>query len=134
MNYWLVKSEPSVYSYDQLITDGVTMWDGVRSYAARLHLKGMKKGDTVLFYHSNEGKEIVGIAKVAKEYYPDPAAGEEDWVAVDIKPFKKLKSPVSLVQVKNDKRLKNIALVTIPRLSVMPLKQEEYETILEMGS
>ncbi len=134
MNYWLVKSEPNVYSFDQLIADGNTIWDGVRNYAARNHMKLMKKGDSVLFYHSNEGKEIVGIAKVSKEHYHDPSAGEEDWVVVELKPFKKLKKTVSLMQIKNDHRFSKIPLVTIPRLSVMPASEAEFTAILEMGS
>ena len=134
MKYWLVKSEPSVYSFDQLITDGSTVWDGVRNYAARNHMKLMKKGDSVLFYHSNEGKEIVGIAKVAKEHYHDPTAGEEDWVVVELKPIKKLKKTVTLAQIKNDIRLNKISLVTIPRLSVMPASEAEFTAILEMSS
>ncbi len=134
MTYWIVKSEPSVYSFDQLIADGNTIWDGVRNYAARNHMKLMKKGDSVLFYHSNEGKEIVGIAKVSKEHYHDPSAGEEDWVVVELKPFKKLKKTVSLMQIKNDHRFSKIPLVTIPRLSVMPASEAEFTAILEMGS
>ena len=134
MNYWLVKSEPEVFSFDRLLSEGNTVWDGVRNYAARLHLRAMKKGDLVLFYHSNVGKEIVGIAKVAKEHYQDPTAGEEDWSAIDLIPFKKLKKPVTLTQIKSTKQLMNIALVTIGRLSVMPIKADEYKTILDLGS
>ena len=134
MNYWLVKSEPDVYSFDQLLSEGSTVWDGVRNYAARLHLRAMKKGDHVFFYHSNVGKEIVGIAKVSKEHYHDPTAGDEDWSAIDLIPFKKLKKPVTLTQIKNTKQLVNIALVTIGRLSVMPIKADEYKTILKLGS
>src|SRR3954468_16328356 len=104
MAYWLVKSEPAKYSREQFEKDGHTFWDGVRNYAARNHLKAMKKGDQVLWYHSNEGLEIVGIAKVTKEAYQDPTTDEEAWVAVDLKPFKKIKKPVSLVQIKADKR------------------------------
>src|SRR5215210_4612382 len=99
---WLVKSEPDTYSWNDLVKDGSTSWDGVRNYAARIHLKAMKKGEEVLFYHSNEGLEIVGIAKVAKEYYQDPTKEDDAWVAVDLKPYKKLKKPVSLDQVKAD--------------------------------
>src|SRR5829696_10079611 len=105
MAYWLVKSEPSTYSFDHLIKDKQTTWDGVRNYAARNHLKAMKKGDQVLFYHSNEGLEIVGIAKVSKEAYQDPTTDEEAWVVVDLKPDKRLKKPVNLTQIKADKRL-----------------------------
>ncbi|MBI2730183.1 MAG: EVE domain-containing protein [Sphingobacteriales bacterium] len=134
MAYWLVKSEPFKYSWEQLEKDKQTMWDGVRNYAARLHLKAMKKGDEVLFYHSNEGVEIVGIAKVAREFYPDPTAEDDDgWVVVDLKPHKKLKKPVTLVQVKADKRLANMALVRLGRLSVQPVTEEEWKIVMEMG-
>ena len=132
MAYWLVKSEPFKYSYEQLEKDKQTFWDGVRNYAARNHLKAMKKGDQVLFYHSNEGLEIVGIAKVAKEAYQDPTT-EDDWVVVDLKPYKKIKKPVSLVQVKADKRLANMALVRLGRLSVQPVTEEEWDIIMELG-
>ena len=130
MNYWLVKSEPFKYSWEQFEKDGKAVWDGVRNYAARLHLRGMKKGDLVLWYHSNEGKEVVGIAKVVKEYYPDPTATEGDWSVVDLKPFKKLKKSVTLEQIKEDKRLKNMSLVRIGRLSVSSVTQTEFDTIL----
>ena len=133
MAYWLVKSEPSVYSWDQLEKDKQTEWTGVRNYAARLHLRAMKKGDPVFFYHSNEGLEIVGIAKVAKEAYQDPTTEDEAWVCVDIKPFKKLKKPVSLDTIKKEKRLKDMALVRIGRLSVQPVTEEEYKTILALA-
>lgn len=133
MNYWLVKSEPTVYSWDQFNDDGITVWSGVRNYAARIHLNGMKKGDPVMFYHSNVGLEVVGIAKVARVAYQDPTTTDERWVAVDIKPFKKLKKPVSLKIIKEDKRLKEIALVKIGRLSVMPLTKIEYEILLELS-
>src|SRR5215212_11213481 len=115
MAYWLIKSEPSTYSWDQFVKDGETFWDGVRNYAARNHLKAMKKGDQVFFYHSNEGLNIVGIAKVAKEAYQDPTTDEEAWVVVELKPFKKLKNPVSLQQVKGEKRLKDMALLRLSR-------------------
>ena len=133
MAYWLVKSEPSVYSWDQLEKDKQTDWTGVRNYAARIHLRAMKKGDPVFFYHSNEGLEIVGIAKVAKEAYQDPTTEDEALVCVDIKPFKKLKKPVSLDTIKKEKRLKDMALVRIGRLSVQPVTEEEYKTILELA-
>lgn len=133
MAYWLVKSEPFKYSWEQLEKDKQTMWDGVRNYAARLHLKGMKKGDEVLFYHSNEGTEIVGIAKVAKEFYPDPTTEDDAWVAVDLKPYKKIKKPVTLAQVKGDKRLANMALVRLGRLSVQPVTNEEWDIVMELG-
>jgi predicted RNA-binding protein with PUA-like domain len=133
MAYWLVKSEPSTYSYDQLIKDKNTVWDGVRNYAARNHLKAMKKNDEVLFYHSNEGLEIVGIAKVAKEAYQDPTTDDKAWVVVDLKPYKRLKSPVSLVQIKADKRLADMALVRLGRLSVQPVTEAEWKVIMEFA-
>src|ERR1044072_9145544 len=116
MNYWLVKSEPSVYSWDQLVKDGETGWEGVRNYAARNHLRDMKKGDEVFFYHSNEGLEIVGIAKVSKEAFQDPTTDEPAWLSVNLKPFKKLKKPVPLSAMKADKRLKEFPLIRIGRL------------------
>ena len=133
MAYWLVKSEPFKYSYEQLEKDKQTFWDGVRNYAARNHLKAMKKGDQVLFYHSNEGLEIVGIAKVAKEAYQDPTTDEHAWVVVDLKPYKRIKKPVSLEQVKADKRLKDMALVRLGRLSVQPVTEDEWNVIMELG-
>src|SRR5690606_41103609 len=134
MNYWLVKSEAFVYSFDQLQKDKQTTWDGVRNYAARLHLRAMKKGDEVLFYHSMDGLEIVGIAKVAKEAYPDPTAEGDTWSAVDLKYYKKLKKPVPLAVIKKDKRLKNMALVRIGRLSVQPVTEEEWNVIMELSN
>ena len=133
MAYWLVKSEPSAYSWDQLVKDKQTDWTGVRNYAARNHLKSMKEDDEVLFYHSNEGLEIVGIAKVAKEAYQDPTAKEPMWVVVDLKPYKKLKSPVSLDSVKKEKRLKDMALVRLGRLSVQPVTDKEWSVIMELA-
>lgn len=132
MNYWLVKSEPSVYSWDQFVKDKKTVWDGVRNYAARLHLRGMKKGDEVFFYHSNEGTCIVGIAKVTKEGYPDPK--DTEWTVVDLAPHKALKKPVTLAQVKAEKKLATIPLIRIGRLSVMPIKKEEFDLIMGMAS
>lgn len=133
MAYWLVKSEPFKYSYEQLEKDKQTMWDGVRNYAARNHLKTMKKGDEVLFYHSNEGLAVVGIAKVAKEFYQDPTTDEDAWVVVDLKPYKKIKKPVTLEQVKADKRLQDMALVRLGRLSVQPVTDKEWDVIMELG-
>ena len=133
MAYWLVKSEPFKYSYEQLEKDKQTFWDGVRNYAARNHLKAMKKSDQVLFYHSNEGLEIVGIAKVAKEAYQDPTTDEDAWVVVDLKPYKRIKKPVSLEQIKADKRLLNMALVRLGRLSVQPVTESEWNIVMEMG-
>jgi predicted RNA-binding protein with PUA-like domain len=133
MAYWLVKSEPSVYGWEQLVKDKQTDWTGVRNYAARIHLRAMKKGDEVFFYHSNEGLEIVGIAKVAKEAYQDPTTEDSAWVCVDLKHYKKLKQSVSLDTIKKEKRLKDMALVRIGRLSVQPVTEEEYKTILELA-
>lgn len=133
MSYWLVKSEPSTYSWDQLVKDGSTCWSGVRNYAARLHLRNMKKGDEVFFYHSNEGTDIVGIAKVVKEHYHDPTTDDERWVAVDIKPVRKLKNSVTLEQIKKDKKLAGMALVRIGRLSVQPVTEKEWTDVLELA-
>src|SRR6478735_4745763 len=133
MAYWLVKSEPSTYSWEKLEKDKRTTWDGVRNYAARIHLKAMKKGDQVLFYHSNEGLDIVGIAKVAREFYQDPTTDDDRWVSVMIKPVKAFKKPVTLAEMKASKKLQNMALVRIGRLSVQPVTDEEWEIILEMG-
>jgi len=134
MNHWLVKSEPFKYSWEKFNKDGRTFWDGVRNYQARNNLKAMKEGDLVLFYHSNEGKNIVGIAKVVKEFYQDPTTSDPNWVVVDLSPVESLKNPVSLEQIKAEKSLKDISLVRQGRLSVMPLKAEEFDKILEMGS
>ena len=133
MAYWLVKSEPDTYSWQQLVKDKETSWDGVRNYAARIHLKAMKKGDEVFYYHSNEGTNIVGIAKVSKEFYQDPTTDDDRWVSVIIKPVKALKEPVSLAEIKANKKLQNMALVRIGRLSVQPVTEEEWNIILEMG-
>src|SRR6476620_12548692 len=133
MSYWLVKSEPSVYSFDQLQKEGETIWSGVRNYAARLHLRGMKKGDEVLYYHSNEGLDIVGIAKVSKEAYQDPTTDDDRWVAVDLKPVRKLNKPVTLEKIKKVKRLANMALVRIGRLSTQPVSDKEWEVVLELA-
>lgn len=132
MNYWLVKSEPFKYSWEKFVEDDHAVWDGVRNYAARIHLRAMKKGDHVLFYHSNEGLAVVGIAKVTKEAYQDPTT-PDDWSVVDLKPVKKLKKPVTLAAIKQEKSLANIALIRIGRLSVMPLNDLEYNKILEMS-
>jgi len=133
MAYWLIKSEPSKYSWDQFVKDGETFWDGVRNYAARIHLRAMKKGDLVLFYHSNEGTEITGIARVSKEAYQDPTTSDEAWVAVDFKPYKKLKKPVTLTQIKADKRLSEMALVRLARLSVQPVTDKEWDIVMSMA-
>jgi predicted RNA-binding protein with PUA-like domain len=133
MAYWLIKSEPAAYSWDQLEKDKETFWNGVRNYAARNNLKAMKKGDEAFFYHSNEGTEIVGIAKVAKEFYQDPTTDDPNWVVVDFKPSRKLKKPVTLAQVKADKRLASMDLVRLGRLSVQAVKEEEWKIVLEMA-
>ncbi|TAH02873.1 MAG: EVE domain-containing protein [Sphingobacteriales bacterium] len=133
MNYWLVKSEPFKYSWDKFTADKETFWDGVRNYQARNNLKEMKKGDLVLFYHSNEGKNVVGIAKVTKEFYQDPTTEDKNWVVVNLIPVQALKNPVSLATIKADERLANISLVKQGRLSVMGLKPEEFDRILELG-
>ncbi|HVW59052.1 MAG TPA: EVE domain-containing protein [Puia sp.] len=133
MAYWLVKSEPEVYSWDQLVKDKQTFWDGVRNYAARNNLRAMKKGDEVLYYHSMGSTEIVGIAKVVKEAYQDPTTDEVAWLAVDIKPERKLKHPVTLAQVKGDKRLANMDLVRLGRLSVQTVKDNEWKIIMELA-
>jgi len=122
-----------VYSWEQFEKDKETVWSGVRNYAARLHLRGMKKGEQVLYYHSNEGLEIVGIAKVIKEAYQDPTTDDDRWVAVDLKPFRRLKHPVSMDQIKEDPRLKEMALVRISRLSVQPVSDEEWKVVMGMA-
>ncbi|MEJ5963557.1 EVE domain-containing protein [Pedobacter immunditicola] len=134
MNYFLVKSEPFKYSWKQFNEDGRTFWDGVRNYQARNNLREMKVGDLVLFYHSNEGKEVVGIAKVVKESYQDPTTDDANWVVVDLVPVETLKHPVTLQQIKAEESLKDISLVRQGRLSVTQLKAEEFDKILEMGS
>ena len=134
MNHWLVKSEPFKYSWDKFNEDGRTFWDGVRNYQARNNLKAMKEGDLVLFYHSNEGKHVVGIAKVVKEAYQDPTTDDTNWVVVDLVPVQSLDKPVTLEQIKAEESLKDISLIRQGRLSVMPLKATEFDKILEMGS
>lgn len=134
MNYWLVKSEPFKFSWDFFVSKGGDMWDGVRNYAARLNLVAMKKGDLVLFYHSNEGLEIVGIAKVVKEHYPDPTADDPRWVVVDLAPVEKLPKPVSLKTIKTDQILQNMAMVKLSRLSVVPVRVEEFDRIMELAN
>ena len=133
MAYWLLKSEPFKYSWDQFVLDKKTHWDGVRNYLARNHLKAMKKGDKIFFYHSNEGLEIVGIAKVVKEYYQDPTTPEPAWVVVDISPVKKIKKPVTLAQIKAEKDLQEMSLIKSMRLSVQPVREEEWNKILQMA-
>ena len=134
MNYWLVKSEPGSYSWDDLVKDGWTYWDGVRNYQARNNLKAMKKGDRVLYYHSNVGLEVVGVARVIKEHYQDPTTDDERWVCVDIEPEKPLKNPVTLSDIKARASLKNLPLINNSRLSVMPVGKKEFDQILKMGA
>jgi predicted RNA-binding protein with PUA-like domain len=131
MNYWLVKSEPETYSWDDLVRDKKTTWDGVRNFQARSNLKAMKKGDLVFFYHTGDEKAIVGTASVAKEHYPDPK--DNEWAVVDISAGKKLKKPVTLAQIKSNKRLSDMVLVKASRLSVQPVKQEEFDLVLSLS-
>jgi predicted RNA-binding protein with PUA-like domain len=133
MAHWLIKSEPFKYSWDQFVKDKVTFWDGVRNYAARNNLRAMKKGDQVFFYHSNEGMEIVGIAKVVKEAYQDPTTPDEAWSVVDFSPVRKIKKPVTLAQVKEEASLQNMALIKLSRLSVQPVTDAEWATVLKMA-
>jgi predicted RNA-binding protein with PUA-like domain len=133
MAYWLIKSEPFKYSWDQFVKDGSTFWDGVRNYAARNNLRSMKKGDLAFFYHSNEGLAIVGIAKVVKEAYQDPTTEETAWLAVDFKPFKKLKTPVTLAEIKANPALVNMALIRLGRLSVQPVLESEWRLVMDMA-
>ena len=134
MKYWLLKSEPDAWSWDNQVKEGASMWDGVRNYQARNNLKEMKKNDLCFFYHSVTERSIVGIVKVVKEYYPDPTDKTERFVVVDVKATKKLKNPVSLDQIKENNKLKDIALVKQSRLSVMPLKKTEWEIIIKMSN
>lgn len=131
--YWLVKSEPFKYSWEQFVKDKQTFWDGVRNYGARNNLKAMKKGDRVLFYHSNEGVEIVGIAEVVKESYQDPTTDDPAWVVVDLKANKKLNKSVPLSIIKKEKRLANMDLVRLGRLSVQTVKEKEWKVIMELA-
>lgn len=133
MNYWLVKSEPFKYSWDQFVKDKKTFWDGVRNYAARNNMRAMKKGDRVLFYHSNEGLAIVGIAEVVKEAYQDPTTEDTNWVVVELKPVKAIPAPITLAAIKAEPSLANMQLVKLSRLSVAAVTAEEYGIILSMG-
>jgi predicted RNA-binding protein with PUA-like domain len=130
MNYWLVKSEPETYSWDKFVQLGKDHWDGVRNYAARNHLKNMVLGDWVLFYHSGDDRQVVGIAQVSREHYPDPSTDDPQWVAVELTPLKPLPKPVTLKTIKADPDLQHIALVRQSRLSVMPLEQADFERII----
>ena len=131
MNYWLMKTEPGTYSWSDLVRDKKTSWDGVRNYQARNNLKAMNKGDMVLIYHSMDDKAVVGTATIAREHFPDPK--EPDWVLVDIAVGKKLKKPVTLAQIKADKRLSDMVLVKNSRLSVQPVKKEEFDLVLALS-
>jgi len=133
MNYWLVKSEPDVYSYDQLVKEGRGQWDGVRNYQARNNLRAMKVGDFCFFYHSNIGLEVVAITEVVREHYPDPTATKGDWSCVQLAPVKPLKRAVSLSEIKANPDLQDLLLVRNARLSVMPVSSDEFFTILSMG-
>ena len=133
-NYWLVKSEPDAYSWDDLVADGKTSWTGVRNFTARNNLRSMHVGDEVLFYHSVTDKAVVGIAKVVRDAYPDPTAKEGDWSAVDLAPIKSLRGPVTLQQIRAAPQLKKIQLVRQSRLSVMPVTAGEFRAIVAMGS
>ncbi len=130
MNYWLMKTEPGTYSWDDLVRDKKTTWDGVRNFQARNNLKAMKKGDLVFIYHSGEEKAIIGLAEITKEFFPDP--NDSAWTSVEIGHKKKLKKIVTLAQVKADKRLANMALVRSFRLSVQPVKKEEFDWVIEL--
>ena len=134
MKYWLLKSEPDAWSWDNPVKEGASMWDGVRNYQARNKLKEMKKNDLCFFYHSVTERNVVGIVKVVKEHYPDPTDKTRRFVVVDVKVVKKLKNPVSLDQIKENKKLKNIALIKQSRLSVMPINKIEWEEIIKMSS
>jgi predicted RNA-binding protein with PUA-like domain len=131
--YWLIKSEPDVYPYAQLVKDGKTVWDGVRNFQARNNLRAMKEGDLVFFYHSNVGKEIVGVARVVREAYPDPKANGEDWAAVDVGPAFPMTKPVTLETIKKDAKLAGFQLITHSRLSVVPVSAPHFDHILALG-
>lgn len=134
MHYWLVKTEPGTYSWNDFEKIKTDVWSGVRNYAARLHIRAMKKNDLCLFYHSGEDTAVVGVAKIVKEFYADPTATDGDWNAVDIAVVKKLKNPVTLKEIKSEKKLADMLLVKISRLSVMPVTEFQFNKILEMGN
>ena len=131
--YWLLKTEPGTFGWDDLVAAKTEPWDGVRNYQARNNLREMKKGDLAFLYHSVGPREVVGVAKIVRESYPDPTTDDDRWVAVDVRPVKALKTPVGLATIKKDDFLQEIALVRHSRLSVMPLTREEFERILELG-
>ncbi len=132
-SFWIIKQEPSQYNWKQFEKDRETYWDGVRNYQARNNLKKMKKGDNLLFYHSVVGKEIVGIAEVTRESYPDPTTDDDRWVVIDLNPIKPFKVPVTLEEIKAHKELSEIALIKQARLSVMPITKKEFQILLKMG-
>ncbi len=134
MNYWLVKSEPETYAWAQFVKDGRTAWTGVRNYQARIYLRAMQNGDRALFYHSNEGKNVVGIAKIVKVAYPDPTATEGDWACVDLAPVKVLVNPVGLDRIKIDRLLQEMVLVKNSRLSVQPVTEKQFNRVLELAA
>jgi len=134
MNYWLIKSEPFKYSWSTFLKDQITFWDGVRNYQARNNLREMRVGELCLFYHSNEDKQVVGIAEIVKEFYQDPTTDDTNWVVVDVKPVNTLLKPVTLNQIKTDPRLNNIGMIKQPRLSVIKITQLEFNTILELSN
>jgi len=134
MQYWLVKSEPDAFSWDQQVANDVEPWTGVRNHAAKLNLRAMKKGDRAFFYHSNEGKEIVGVVEVAREAYPDPTAESGDWVCVDMKAVAPMPKPVTLLAIKADPKLADMALVKLSRLSVSPVTKPQWDHICRMGA
>jgi len=131
MNYWLMKTEPDTYSWEDLVKDKKTVWDGVRNFRARNNLKAMKKDDLVFIYHSGDDKAVIGVAKIVKEFFPDPS--DKEWASVEIAPVKKLTHPVTLAQVKADKRLTDMVLVRVSRLSVQPVKATEYDIVLSLS-
>ena len=133
MSFWLIKSEPCVFSFSNLMEDGISMWDGVRNYGARNFLRAMEMEDILLFYHSNEGLEIVGIAKVLHTAYPDPTAEKGDWSAIDIVPVKKLNRAVSLKEIKQHPELQDIGLIKQSRLSVMPVTEAQFDIIMQLA-
>ena len=131
MNYWLLKTEPDTYSWDTLVKEKRAVWDGIRNFRARKNMKDMKKGDIAFIYHTGDEKSIIGKAKVVKEHYPDPA--DKEWVVVELSPEKKLKKPVSLAQIKADKRFSDMVLVRVARLSVQPVTEKEFDLIIELS-
>ncbi len=134
MNYWLVKSEPETYAWAQFVREGRTAWTGVRNYQARIYLRAMQNGDRALFYHSNAGKNVVGIAKIVKAAYPDPTATEGDWACVDLAPVKTLVNPVGLDRIKTDQLLQEMVLVKNSRLSVQPVTEKQFNRVLELAA